>query len=68
MSKIIIVETRRQHVGVGVIQSLDACITTIGVEMVLVPNMGVVKRGILIRSITKLSSGSSGILVGRILS
>jgi hypothetical protein len=36
--------------------------------MVLVPNMDVVKRGILIRSITKLSSGSSGILVGRILS
>jgi hypothetical protein len=39
-----IVKTQRQHVGVGVIQSLDVGITTIGVEMVVVPNMDVGKK------------------------
>jgi hypothetical protein len=32
-------------------------ITTIGVEMVVVPNIDVIKKGVLIGSITKLGSG-----------
>jgi len=50
VSKAAIVETRRKHVGVGFIQSLDACITTTRVEMVVAPNIYVVTRGILIGS------------------
>jgi cell shape-determining protein MreC len=63
MSKAAIVETWRQHAGVGVIQSLDTCITTTWMEMVVAPNMDVVRRGVLIGSITKLGSGSSKIKV-----
>ncbi len=37
---------------------INASITTTGVEMVIAPNIVVVKRGILIRSIVKLGSGS----------
>ncbi len=40
-------------------------ITTIGVETVVVPNIDIVKRGVLIGSAAKLGSGSSGVLVGR---
>jgi hypothetical protein len=35
--EVIVVETQKQHVGIGVIQSLGACIITIGMEMVVVP-------------------------------
>ncbi len=55
------VETQKQHVGIGVIQSFGVGIITIGVEMVIAPNIIVVKRGVQIKSITKLGSGSSGI-------
>ncbi len=65
MSKAAIVETRREHVGVGFIQSLDACITTTRVEMVVAPNIHVVTRGILIGSTAKLGSESSGISTRR---
>jgi hypothetical protein len=65
MSKLTIVETRRQHAGVRVIQSLNVGITTTRVEMVVVPNIDVVKRGTLIGFLTKLGSGSSGVSVGR---
>jgi hypothetical protein len=60
-----IIETWKQHVGIKVIQSLDACITTTRVEMVVAPNIHVIKRGVLIRSITKLGSRSSGVLTIR---
>jgi hypothetical protein len=43
VSKAAIVETRREHVGIGFIQSLDACITTTRVEMVVAPNIYVHK-------------------------
>jgi hypothetical protein len=42
------VKTQKQHAGVGVIQSLDASITTTRVETVVVPNINVVRRGVLI--------------------
>jgi hypothetical protein len=35
--EVIVVETRKQHVGIGVTQSLGVGITTIGVEMVATP-------------------------------
>jgi hypothetical protein len=59
-----IVETWKQHVGVGVTQSLGASIT-IGMEMIVVPSINVVKRGVLIGSVMKLGDGSNGILVVR---
>jgi hypothetical protein len=57
----VIVETWRQPIGVIVTKSLEASITTKGVEMVVAPIMDVVKRGALIRSITKLGSGLCGV-------
>ncbi len=68
MSKMIVIETQRQHARVGIIQSLNVGITTTRVEMVIEPNINAIKRGILNRSITKLSSRSSGILARRNLS
>jgi hypothetical protein len=38
-------------------------ITTTGVEIVVMPNMDVVKRGVLIRSVAKLGNGSNGISI-----
>ncbi len=54
-----------QLVIVGVTQPFDARITTTKVEIFVLPNMEVVKKGILIGFVAKLSSGSSGILIGR---
>jgi hypothetical protein len=68
VSKAVVVETWKQHVGVGVTQSPDACITTIGVETIVAPNINVVRRGVFIRSIIKLGSGLGGISVVRNLS
>jgi hypothetical protein len=56
-----IVETQKQHVGIEIIQSLDAGITTTRVETVVTTNINVVKRGVLIGSTTKLDSGLSGV-------
>ncbi len=56
-----IVETRKQHARVGVIQSLDVDVTTIGVETVVVPIINVFRRGTLIGFARKLGSGSNGI-------
>jgi len=56
-----IVETQKQHVGIGVTQSLDASITTTRVEMFVAPNIDVVKRGVLIGYVTKLGSGLGGV-------
>jgi hypothetical protein len=55
----------RKHARIGVTRSLDASITIIGVEMVVTPNIDVVRRGILIGFVAKLGSGSSGISVVR---
>jgi hypothetical protein len=65
MSKAVVVGTQRQHVRIRITQSLDAGITTIGMEIIVVPNMDVVRKGILIRSITKLANKLGGISVGR---
>jgi hypothetical protein len=68
VSKVVVVKTWKRHVRVEVIQSLGACITTIGVEIVVAPIMDVVRRGILIGSIIKLGSGSGGVSTRRNLS
>jgi len=65
VSKAAVVETQRQHVGVGVIQSLNAGITTIGAELVLVPDIDVVRRGVLIGFVKILGSRLSGVPIGR---
>jgi hypothetical protein len=62
VSKSIVVETWRQLVGVGVPQSLDASITTIGVETVVAHGMDVVTNGILIGSTTNLGNGLGEVL------
>ncbi len=66
--EVIIVETWKQHVKVGVIQSLNVGVTTTWMEMVIVPNINVVKRGVPIRSIAKLNSESSRVSEVRNLS
>jgi len=65
MKEATFVETQKQHVGVGVIQSLDVGITTIGVETVVMPNIDVFKRGVVIGSAAKLGSKLGGVLVLR---
>jgi hypothetical protein len=57
MLKTTVIETQNQNARIGVIQSFDACITTIGVETIVVPNIDVVRKGVLIGSTTKLGSG-----------
>jgi len=58
---VIIVETWKQHIGIGVIQSLDANITNIRVEMVVALNIVIIKKGKFIRSTAKLGSKLGGI-------
>jgi hypothetical protein len=65
VSKVGVAKTRKQHAEVGVIQSLNARITTTKVEMVVAPSIDVVKRGILIGSTIKLGSGLGGVLTRR---
>jgi hypothetical protein len=64
----VIVEIQKQPIGVIVTQSLDVGITTTRVEMVVMPTMDVVRKGILIGFEEKLGSGSGGVLEGRKLS
>jgi hypothetical protein len=68
VSKVAVVKTRKQHARVGVTQSFDVGITTTRVETVVMPNIDVVRKGVLIVSIAKLGSGLSEVLVGRNLS
>ncbi len=42
MLETVVIETRRQHAGIGVTQSLNASITTTGVERIVEPNIDVV--------------------------
>ncbi len=65
MSKVAIVETQTQPIGVGVIQSFNIVVIAIGVEMVVALNMDVVRKGMVIRSATNLGCGSSGFLAKR---
>ncbi len=62
MLKAIIIEMRKQHAKVGVTQSLNVSITPMGVETVVAPDIDVIKKGTLIRSVAKLGSGSSGVI------
>jgi hypothetical protein len=59
--EMVVVETYKQHVGVGVTQSLDVGITTTWVETIVVPNKNVVKRGVLIGFTTQLGGESNGV-------
>jgi hypothetical protein len=65
MLEAIVVETLKQHAGVRVTQSLGVGIITTRVEMVVTPSIDVVKKEVLIGSIAKLGSGSSGVLIVR---
>ncbi len=65
MSKTAVVETQTQPIGVKVAQSFNKFVTTIKVEMVVEPNMDVVRKGMVIGSATNLSRGSSGFLAKR---
>jgi hypothetical protein len=65
VSKTVVVETWKQHVGIRVTQSFNVGIITTRVETVVAPNIDVVKRGVLIGFATKLASGSSGVLARR---
>jgi hypothetical protein len=56
MSKVVVVEIRRQPDIIEVIQSLNDVITSIGVETVLAPSMNAIKGGVLIGFATKLGS------------
>jgi hypothetical protein len=62
VSKVVVIETQKQLVGVVVTQSFDVGIITTGAKTVVAPTMDVVKRGVLIGSTTKLGNGSSGVL------
>jgi hypothetical protein len=68
MSKAVVVETWKQHARVKVTQSLDVGITTVRVEIIVVLSINVIKRGVLITSVAKLGSGSSGALLVKNLS
>ncbi len=65
MSKVVIVETQKQNVRIGITQSFNAVITTIGMEVVFTPNINVVRKGVLIIFVAKLGTRSNGVLVGR---
>jgi hypothetical protein len=56
------------HVGIEVTQSLNAVTTTIGVEMNVVPNTNVVRKGVIIGSIINLGRGLGGLSMKRNLS
>jgi hypothetical protein len=68
MSKAIVIEIHKQLVGVEVIQSPNAIITTTRVEMVVAPNTNVVRSGILIGFATNLGHGLGTVMIGRNLS
>ncbi len=67
VSEMVVVETRKQ-LRVDIIQSLDASITTIGIETFVMLTMDVVQKGVLIGSVAKLGNGSGGVLIKKKLS
>jgi hypothetical protein len=60
-----IAKTWKQLVGIDVTQSFNAIITTTKVETIIVPNMNVVKGGVVIGFATNLSHGSCDFLAIR---
>jgi hypothetical protein len=65
VSKATIAQIQKQPVGTKVTKSPNVIITTARVETVVAPSMNVVRGVVLIRSITNLSNGSSGVSIGR---
>jgi hypothetical protein len=61
VSEVTVVETQRQHAKVGVTQSYNTGITTTRMEMIVAPNIDVVRREVLIGSLAKLGSRSGGV-------
>jgi hypothetical protein len=62
-----IVETQRQPIGIEVIQSLNAIITTIRVHMVVAPSTNVARKGVVIEYAINLGCGSNGFSIVRSL-
>jgi hypothetical protein len=60
VSKVVAIETQKQHIGIDVTQSFNVVINTTRVDMVVVPNMNVVKRGVIIKSAINLGCGLGG--------
>jgi hypothetical protein len=58
MSKVVVVEIRRQLAEIKVIQPLNAIIPTMRVETIVAPNTNFVRGGVLIGSIVNLGHGS----------
>jgi hypothetical protein len=54
VSKAKVAKTWEQLVGIEVTQSFNIIITTIGMHMVVVPNMNVAKRGTIIKFVVNL--------------
>jgi hypothetical protein len=65
MSKAVVVKINKQLVGIKVIQSSNAVITTTRVEMIVAPNTNVVRSGVLIRFATNLGRGLGGVSIGK---
>jgi hypothetical protein len=63
----VVVETQKQPIGIKVIQSFNAIITTIGVETMVAPNMDV-RRGVVIGFTINVDHGLGEFLVGGNLS
>jgi hypothetical protein len=60
MSKVVIVEIRKQPIGIEVTQPLNVVIPTIGVETIVTPNINFVRGGVLIGSTSNLGHGPEG--------
>jgi hypothetical protein len=67
MLEMAIVETQRQPTGIVITQSFDVGKITTRVEIVVVPIMDVVKRGVLIGFIAKLDNGLHGVSIKKII-
>ncbi len=61
----VVTKTWRQLVGIDVTQSLNTIITTTRVEMIVAPNMNVIKRGVIFGFATNLGHGSCEFLARR---
>ncbi len=63
----VVVETWRQHVGIEVIQSHNAIVTTTKVHMIVAPSMNVAKKGVVIEYAINLGCGLSRFSIVRSL-
>jgi hypothetical protein len=64
VSKVAIVEIRKQPIGIKVIQQLHFVIPTIRVEIIVIITTNFVNNGILIGSATNLGHGLRGVFRG----